>query len=103
MESADSLIGRAGVKAGRNIGTNSTFYVKADLLHEFLGDQDIKASDNTGSLKETFENKGTWCNVGVGTAVTLSKATQFNLELAKSYGNDLDDSWRVNAGLRWEF
>ena len=68
VDGINSLIGRAGFRLGRDVDERSTVYIKADLLHEFLGDQTITATDATGSLRETFENKGTWYDVGFGFA-----------------------------------
>ena len=36
------------------------------MLHEFLGDQDIEARDATGLLSTTYENEGTWYDIGLG-------------------------------------
>ena len=44
-------------------------------MHEFLGDQDISAFDNTGTLDTTYENDDTWYNVGVGLSVMSSQNT----------------------------
>ena len=50
----NSLIGRAGFRIGRDMDENSTVYLKADLLHEFMGDQTVTAADATGTLREEF-------------------------------------------------
>ena len=47
LDGINSLIGRAGFRFGKDMGERSTVYVKADVLHEFLGDQTISALDNT--------------------------------------------------------
>ena len=39
VDGINSLIGRAGFRIGRDMDENSTVYLKADLLHEFMGDQ----------------------------------------------------------------
>ena len=56
LDAIDSLIGRVGFRLGKDVGEKSTFYIKADVLHEFLGDQDIEARDATGLLSTTYEN-----------------------------------------------
>ena len=47
VDGINSLIGRAGFRLGKDFGEEkqSTVYIKADVLHEFLGDQDIRAFD----------------------------------------------------------
>ena len=49
IDGINSLIGRAGFRIGKDFGAEkqSTVYLKADVLHEFLGDQDIRALDDS--------------------------------------------------------
>lgn len=103
LDGINSLIGRAGFRLGRDLNENSTFYVKADLLHEFLGDQDITATDATGTLREEFENKGTWYDVGFGFAAKMSKNSYAFMDFEKSFGNDNDETYQINAGMQWSF
>ena len=103
VDGINSLIGRAGFRLGRDLDENSTVYIKADLLHEFLGDQTITATDATGTLCETFENKGTWYDVGFGFATALGKNSYAFMDFEKSFGNDNDETYQVNAGVQWTF
>ena len=105
LDGINSLIGRAGFRLGRDLDENSTVYVKADLLHEFLGDQTISAYDITtnGVYRETFENKGTWYDVGFGFATALGKNSYAFMDFEKSFGNDNDETYQVNAGVQWTF
>ena len=103
VDGINSLIGRAGFRLGRDLNENSTVYIKADLLHEFLGDQTITATDATGTLCETFENKGTWYDVGFGFATALGKNSYAFMDFEKSFGNDNDETYQVNAGVQWTF
>ena len=103
VDGINSLIGRAGFRLGRDVDERSTVYIKADLLHEFLGDQTITATDATGSLRETFENKGTWYDVGFGFATTLGKDSYAFMDFEKSFGNDNDETYQINAGVQWTF
>lgn len=103
LDGINSLIGRAGFRLGRDVDERSTVYVKADLLHEFLGDQTITATDVTGTLREEYENKGTWYDVGFGFATALGKDSYAFMDFEKSFGNDNDDTYQINAGVRWTF
>ena len=103
VDGINSLIGRAGFRLGRDLNENSTVYVKADLLHEFLGDQTITASDPTGTFRETFENKGTWYDVGFGFATAVGKNSYAFMDFEKSFGNDNDETYQINAGVQWTF
>lgn len=99
----NSLIGRAGFRLGKDVDERNTVYIKADILHEFLGDQRITASDVTGSLDKTYENKGTWYDVGFGFATVVGHNSYAYLDFEKSFGNDNDDTYQINAGLQWSF
>ena len=105
VEGINSLIGRAGFRLGKDFGTEkqSTFYIKADLLHEFLGDQTITATDATGTLREEYENRGTWYDVGFGFATQMSKNSYAFMDFEKSFGNDNDETYQINVGMQWSF
>ena len=103
LDGINSLIGRAGFRLGRDLNENSTVYLKADLLHEFMGDQTVTAADATGTLREEFENKGTWYDVGFGFATKMSKNSYAFMDFEKSFGNDNDETYQINAGMQWSF
>lgn len=103
VDGINSLIGRAGFRIGRDMDENSTVYLKADLLHEFMGDQTVTAADATGTLREEFENKGTWYDIGFGFATKMSKNSYAFMDFEKSFGNDNDETYQINAGMQWSF
>ena len=84
LDSIDSLIGRAGFRLGRDTDEANTVYFKADILHEFLGGQSIRAQDTTGVLSTTYENEGTWYDVGVGFSHRMSKDKYMFLDVENS-------------------
>ncbi|WP_301962808.1 autotransporter outer membrane beta-barrel domain-containing protein, partial [uncultured Megasphaera sp.] len=102
LDAIDSLIGRVGFRLGKDVGEKSTFYVKADVLHEFLGDQDIESRDATGLLSTTYENEGTWYDIGLGFSHQFSKGTYMYLDMEKSIGNDNEDTYQFNFGMNWK-
>ena len=104
----NSLIARAGFRLGREFGGNTkgSVYIKADVLHEFLGDQDIHALDSTteGRWQTVgYENDGTWYDVGLGLSCMTGKNSFVFLDLEHSFGNDNDDSYQISAGVQWSF
>ena len=103
VDGINSLIGRAGFRIGRDMDENSTVYLKADLLHEFMGDQTVTAADATGTLREEFENKGTWYDVGFGFAAKMSQNSYAFMDFERSFGNDNDETYQINAGMQWSF
>ena len=52
LDGIHSLIGRVGVRVGKDITREDplTFYARGDIMHEFLGEQEIKAKDDTGTM-----------------------------------------------------
>ena len=81
-------------------------YFKADILHEFLGDQDISLKDKTSDSNwETisYDNQGTWYDIGLGFAAMMSKNSYAFVDLEKSFGNDNDETYQINAGVQWTF
>lgn len=102
LDGIDSLIGRAGFRLGRDTSEGNTVYFKADILHEFLGDQGIRAMDSTGVLSTTYENEGTWYDVGFGFSHRMGRDSYMFLDLEHSFGNDNADTWQVNVGMNWK-
>ena len=108
VDGINSLIGRAGFRLGKDFGEEkqSTVYLKADVLHEFLGDQDISLEDKTSDgnwSTLSYENEGTWYDVGFGFATQLSKASYAFMDFEKSFGHDNDETYQINAGVQWSF
>lgn len=106
VDGIDSLIARAGFRLGKDFGEEkkSTVYVKADILHEFLGDQDISVLDKTTDGKITsigYDNDGTWYSVGLGFSTMLSDNSYAFLDVEKLFGNDNDNSYQINGGFNW--
>lgn len=108
VDGINSLIGRAGFRIGKDFGEEkqSTVYLKADVLHEFLGDQDISLKDKTSDgnwSTLSYENEGTWYDVGFGFATQLSKASYAFMDFEKSFGHDNDETYQINVGMQWSF
>ena len=108
VDGINSLIGRAGFRIGKDFGEEkqSTLYFKADVLHEFLGDQDVYVMDKSTDNKWagiSYENEGTWYDIGIGYAAMMSKSSYAFIDLEQSFGNDNDDTYQINAGVQWTF
>ena len=108
VDGINSLIGRAGFRLGKDFGEEkqSTVYIKADVLHEFLGDQDVRVLDKSSDNKWagiSYENEGTWYDVGFGFATQMSKNSYAFMDFEKSFGNDNDETYQINVGVQWSF
>lgn len=108
VDGINSLVGRAGFRFGKDFGEEkqSTVYLKADVMHEFLGDQDISLKDKTSDgnwSTLSYENEGTWYDVGFGFATKMSKNSYAFMDFEKSFGHDNDETYQINAGMQWSF
>lgn len=102
LDAIHSLIGRLGVRAGKDLSTDDPFtiYARGDIMHEFLGDQDIYAKDKTGTLKVRYENDETWYSGGVGMTYMPSKDSIIYFEGEKIFGASNTSSYIVSGGIR---
>lgn len=100
-----SLVGRIGFNIGRDVDEKTNLYLKANLLHEFLGDYRLDMQDTASG--DTLVKEGsfsdTWVEIGVGAAIQTGKNNHVYFDLEKTLGGDFDRTWQVNGGFRWEF
>lgn len=106
QDNADSLVGRLGFVLGREFHENaknpSRVYLKASVLHDFLGDTTSRISDDL-TYTDTDDLGDTWYVVGIGTNIQFADNTQFYFDAEKSFCADVDMKYRFNAGIRFEF
>lgn len=107
QDDLDSLIARMGTKVGRTWGKNNmTVYAKADVAYEFMGDQDFHVTDVTsltGGETVEIENSGFWSDVGFGVQRNFGKDAFAYVDVEHRFGNDLENTWIFNAGMRYQF
>lgn len=75
----------------------------ANAYHEFLGNQDILASDRTGIMNATTHNDGIWYEAGVGISGKLNKNTNGFVQFTKGFGSDVEHIWSFEGGLNFTF
>lgn len=99
-----SVLGRIGFNIGKELGDNGIIYAKANLLHEFAGDYDVRMTDSTGiSRSESNSFNDTWFEYGVGAALKTGKNNHLYFDFVKTAGGDFEKDWQWNAGMRWTF
>lgn len=109
QDNIHSLIARFGTRLGQSFGekNNHVGYIKADVFREFLGEQKFFVQDattiNANGDVLTIQNKGFWMDIGAGWQSQFGKNSYGFADLEYRLGNDLDKSWILNAGLRYEF
>ena len=106
VDGIDSIIGRAGFKLGRNFGDNkkNTFYLKADVLREFLGEQFVSVKDVTSDNEYVgfkYDHSGYWYDVGFGFNIETKKDSYAFLDIERRFGNGNKNSYQINGGFYW--
>lgn len=107
LDGTTSLIGRAGFRLGWEFGSDgsdrNTFYIKADILHEFAGDRGFTLTGNDGWYAQNDNGTDTWYDVGIGVDLSLGHSTYFWTDVERILGSDFDNTWQVSGGLRWKW
>lgn len=102
-----SFIGRVGMRMGKTIRTEAVaaeVYARADALHQFTDGQDAVFRNNKGErIDVTWGDAGTWYNYGVGGYLNWKDCFGLQLDLEKSSGGEVDDTWLVSGRLSYYF
>ena len=100
VESVDSLVGRAGFRAGLTCPNNKgNVYVRASVLREFDGDVTVKRGD--GAYEQDMGD--TWFEYGLGANWNPARNSQIYVDVERSSSADLSEPWRFNIGARYAF
>lgn len=101
VESFDSFIGRMGVLAGMKCpNQKGDVYVRASVVHEFLGDAAINGG-NVTTLER--DGKDTWFEYGIGANFNVGKNTYLWADLERTAGALVDEDIRGTLGVRFGF
>ena len=105
-DSATSVIGRAGFRAGRALETSDyagELYFRTDILHQFTDGQDAEFIGQNERLDETWGDTGTWANFGVGAVWQWKDTLGFQFDLERTAGGKTDDTWLVSGRFNYFF
>ena len=104
LQSTDSFIARAGFMAGIQCPDNKgNVYVIASVVHDFLGETDVKVSNAHMSRTVSNDFGGTWGEFGIGANVSVSDNTYVYADVEHTTGGEIEEPWRVNFGVRYNF
>lgn len=102
LQSTDSFIARAGFMAGIQCPDNKgNVYVRASVVHDFLGETDVKVSNAHMSRTVSNDFGGTWGEFGIGANVSVSDNTYVYADVEHTTGGEIEEPWRVNFGVRY--
>ena len=101
--SMNSILGRLGVTMGSN-GAKGSYYLGANLLHEFDGELSSTFSAENEVTKVVAQDYGdTWAELTLGGNYNISENGMFYADVTRSFGGDYELEWKVDAGLRFSF
>ena len=104
LQSTDSFIARAGFMAGIQCPDyKGNVYVRASVVHDFLGETDVKVSNAHMSRTVSNDFGGTWGEFGIGANVSVSDNTYVYADVEHTTGGEIEEPWRVNFGVRYNF
>lgn len=107
VEGETSVIGRAGLRAGREIATsssNGSFYARADVYHQFTDGQDAVFRDKQDHrLDVNWGDTDTWASFGVGTSWVWKNRLGLQLDVEKVAGGKTEDTWLMSCRFSYLF
>lgn len=105
QDSADTLIGRAGVVLGLKCPDNrGNAYLRASVLHDWKGDADFTFSKTAGAARTISEELGgTWYEYGIGANFNVTKQVHLYADVEAANGGEVDTDYRVNFGVRLSY
>ena len=102
-DAVNSVIGRIGVGIGKE-SKNSNVFLKAALAHEFSGKMNATYSmagePTTGS---EVNLKDTWLDLEFGGSWSVRPNTYVYGTFTKNFGATVDNSYRIDTGIRHNF
>ena len=103
QEAFNTLVGRVGFRLGQKLD-NASYFVKLAAAHEFSGDFDTTfRAVNEPEGKTSIDFGDTWYEAQIGGTAKLSKNSLIYADFERSFGGDVEEKWRVDAGLRFTF
>jgi len=102
-DAVNSVIGRIGVGIGKE-SKNSNIFLKAALAHEFSSKMkstySMTGEPTTGS---EVNLKDTWLDLELGGSWSVRPNTYVYGTFTKNFGATVDNSYRIDAGIRHNF
>lgn len=105
LDHTNSLIGRLGFRLGHHIDEDTSWYFKADILHEFAGNRSFYLTSINGLERIHYDvtNHDTWYDIGLGINSEMSHNRSIWLEVERKFGGSYSKAWEINGGMTWRF
>ena len=103
QDAFNTFVGRLGFRVGQKLD-NASYFAKLTVAHEFSGDFDTTfRAPGEPEGKTSIDFGDTWYEAQIGGSAKLSDNSMIYASFERSFGGDVDEKWRVDAGLRFSF
>uniref|UniRef100_UPI0034E44713 autotransporter outer membrane beta-barrel domain-containing protein n=2 Tax=Neisseria blantyrii TaxID=2830647 RepID=UPI0034E44713 len=104
LSHVNSLIGRLGLDVVRKFDEDKKlFYVKGNILHEFLGSRSFKAFEGNSSYAQKWNTRGTWYSAGLGYNARTGKKTNVFADAEKEFSGGKKGSYNIRLSVSHQF
>ena len=104
LDPTKSLTGRLGLALGLDCPNNrGNAYVRASVVHEFLGDSEMTARNGIAVNHIKVDGKDTWVEYGIGMNFNITPQTYVWADVERTSGATLDEDWRATVGISYSF
>ena len=102
-DGVNSAVGRLGFGIGKET-EKSNIFAKLALAHEFSGKMNTTYSAPVNpTVKTELDLKDTWLDAEIGGSWNLRPSTYLYGTFTKNFGATIDNTWRIDAGVRHNF
>ena len=102
-DGVNSAVGRLGFGIGKET-EKSNIFAKFALAHEFSGKMNTTYSAPVNpTVKTELDLKDTWLDAEIGGSWNLRPSTYLYGTFTKNFGATIDNTWRIDAGVRHNF
>lgn len=104
LSHVNSLIGRLGLDVVRKFDEDKKlFYVKGNILHEFLGSRSFKAFEGNSNYAQKWNTRGTWYSAGLGYNARTGKKTNVFVDAEKEFSGGKKGSYNIRLSISHQF
>ena len=102
-DGVNSAVGRLGFGIGKET-EKSNIFAKLALTHEFAGKMNTTYSaPGNPTVKTELDLKDTWLDAEIGGSWSVRPSTYLYGTFTKNFGATIDNTWRIDAGVRHNF
>ena len=102
-DAVNSAVGRLGIGIGKET-EKSNIFAKLAVAHEFSGKVNTTYSaPGNPTVQTTVDLKDTWLDAEIGGSWSVRPSTYLYGTFTKNFGATIDNTWRIDAGVRHNF